>query len=95
MYTSPKTKIAKTRKKLIEKVCHTDFAPVILALCDLVAGRRRRLFGVWISGPSPSSTSAFAIASKLEHVGADIEELLVLYVGGLNGYSSTIFAYAF
>lgn len=54
----------------------TDFAPVIRALCDLVAGRRRRWFGVPASGVSISA--ALMIASKLELVGADIEALLVL-----------------
>jgi hypothetical protein len=64
----------------------TALAPVILALCDRVAGRRRRLFGVPASGVSTSA--ALMIASKLELVGADIEALLVLYWGF--EYSSAI-----
>lgn len=55
----------------------TDFAPVILALCDLVAGLLRRWFGVPSSGISISD-DALMMASRLELVGAEIDALLVL-----------------
>lgn len=66
----------------------TDFAPVIRALCDRVAGLRRLWLGVPASGVSISA--AFMMASKLELVGAEIEALLVLYCGFDDEYSSAI-----
>lgn len=69
------------------KLQFTDFAPVIRALCDLVAGLRRLLLGVPAFGVSISA--AFMIASRLELVGADIDALLILYCG-FDEYSSAI-----
>jgi hypothetical protein len=63
----------------VDRALLTDFAPVILALCDLVAGLLRRWFGVPTSGISISA--ALMIASRLELVGAEIDALRVLYCG--------------
>jgi hypothetical protein len=70
--------LRRTCGQLLSFVKITDLAPVIRALCDRVAGRRRRLFGVPASG-GVSTSAALIMASKLELVGADIEALLILY----------------